>query len=245
MRRSRLRLAPLGALFLVCAGGVGAQEVEGGDLVADIDPAGATEVRAMYEVRPERTEAIPLLGLEVMGARVSSLEVRFLESGAWASVPIQRAPSGRLTATISIPGTERARSVVRIELRYRVDQPTPSGEGRFDHTIPILLVDHPPVGDRPELLTARWTLPDGYSVSESFPLVPLDPAIVDGRRSYAITLPVVPSMLRIRGTRGARPFLTFGRLVDGTVVCVLLLLAGWGWREATSDRETRSGPAPE
>jgi len=233
VRRSRFRFVPLGALLLAFPAGLEAQEVESGDLLADIDPTGATEVRAVYHVRPERTEAIPLLGLEVMGARVSSLEVRFLEAGAWDAVPIRRAPSGRLEAAIPIPGTERGRPIVRIELRYRVEQASTSGDGDFDRTVPVLLVNHPPAGDRPELLTARWTLPDGYAVSESFPLVPLDPEIVDGRRSYTITLPVVPSMFRIRGRRGPRPFLTFGRLVDGTVVCVLLLLAG------------RSGPAPE
>jgi hypothetical protein len=113
---------------------------------------------------------------------------------------------------------------------YRVRQEAAVSAGGFDLVLPVLMVDWQPEDSREELFIADVGLPSSFGVVEHFPTVPLAVRAEGGSIRHALSLPVVPSFLRMRGRDGPRPVLTFGRMVDLGIVLFLVLLTGYGWR---------------
>jgi hypothetical protein len=141
----------------------------------------------------------------------------------------------------------------RFGMIYEVVQEREESGSGFDLALPVLMVDWNPVDSREELFTADLRLPESHGVVEVFPTVPVEVQDESAASLHSLSLPVVPSFLRLRGREGPRPVLTFGRIVDLGVGLILFFLGAFGWRMMrrsakpsgrTSGSENREGGAP-
>lgn len=227
-------------------------------------------VTLRYGLHRGGVDSIPLAGLEFFGRRVEgvtaedgqgrSLEVRLgpTASGGLAGAVILPAGAGdvaqaRLSLVlryrVSGPGVSTGAGTVTGTVRAAVTGPARAASGSsttpgsdFDAVIPVIRVDWPPEASREALFTARVSLPPDWSVVEVFPMVPREVAERDGERVHALSLPVVPSMVRLRGRVGDPPVLTLGRWVDLGVLSVILAAGLLGWRGLRRPRAGKGRP---
>jgi len=114
-----------------------------------------------------------------------------------------------------------------LHLSYRVEDPW-SGEGRV--TVPIPAVGWVPRDPVPRTFVARVTVPEGLTVTESFPT-----SVVGRPRGaeggvYEVALQGVPSVLLLRVVQGEAPFLNLERALDILVIATLLAMGVAGVR---------------
>jgi hypothetical protein len=103
-----------------------------------------------------------------------------------------------------------------------------SGDGRV--TVPIPAVSWIPRDPHPRTFVARVEVPEGLTVTESFPTsVVQRPRGAEGG-SYEMTLQGVPSMLVLRVVQGEAPFLNLERVLDILVIATLLVMGAAGVR---------------
>ena len=115
-----------------------------------------------------------------------------------------------------------------------------AGDGRFRVTLPVVLVDALPEGSPEDMFVMEVALPPAVSLWETFPA--LTSSATDPSPGVTrLSLPVIPSMIRLHGGRGSRPRLTLPLVVDLGVglAIVLLSLAGliWARRAATGPKQ--------
>lgn len=177
-------------------------------------------------------ESIPLLWLGYRGTQVEGLRATTVSdrAGAGRELDIVMDPSRARFGTLLLPPTPGTDPVFAFELTYQVVQESVQSGAGFDLVLPVLMVDWDPEDSREELFTAELSLPASYGVVEMFPTVPVEVQEAEAANLHILSLPVVPSFVRLRGREGDRPFLTFGRLVDLGVGLVLFFLAAFGWR---------------
>ena len=230
----RLRRAGAGALLglaLSQGGALGFQDplqgrVSGATLLVDVreDGVAAVHLEVVLEAPPS-IESVPLRAVTFGGRTPTATEVT--AGGRPLVVRWDETPAPLLAGRADLPPARGRRVVLTIayELPSRAEDPD-----RLDVWVPLVGVDWPPEGAPEGMFSARVTLPAGFAVEERFPTVPLDRSTAaDGRAVYALSLPAVPSMVRLRARRGAVP-LTFGARVDIALIGALLLLACVAWR---------------
>lgn len=216
------------ALALTPTGAAG-QGVLGGTWSAGWDSAGAPiVVEARYRLVPDTATTIPYLVVRFGTARVGGMRAAVDGSPVTAESMggSGRAERGRLRLPVGHGDT------VELVLRYRVHDVSAPGTEQFDLPVPVALVDWRPVAAREGFFSARFRLPEDHAVVDLFPTVPWERRSVGGRRSeLAFSLPVPPSLVRIRGQIGPAGLLTYGRRVDLAVGALVALLGIVAWRQ--------------
>jgi len=114
-----------------------------------------------------------------------------------------------------------------LHLSYRVEDPWSAG-GRV--TVPIPAVGWVPQDPVPRTFIARVTVPEGLTVTESFPT-----SVVGRPRGaeggvYEVALQGVPAVLLLRVVQGEAPLLNLERALDILVVATLLAMGVAGVR---------------
>lgn len=199
--------------------------VGGASVFVDVTAAGEASVALTYRIHiTPGTTSVPIRGVTFDGARPAAVRVS-AESRALAAEWVRTRPplvAGRVPLT---PGAEPG----ELSLAYELPGDGRSGSGMIDLRVPLLLVDWPPDEAREGMFSARISLPAGYTVVERFPTVPLvETSVPGGRTAVELSLPAIPSMLRLRARRGAAR-LTFAARVDVAVVLGLFALATLAW----------------
>ncbi|MGH7541180.1 MAG: hypothetical protein ACRELC_09290 [Gemmatimonadota bacterium] len=115
---------------------------------------------------------------------------------------------------------------------YRLPPRGDAGENELELDVPVLLLDWPPEAAPEGMFKARLAFPPGFAPVERFPTVPLlERRGAGGEVSeYELSLPVIPSLVRVRARLGGPRFLAFGASVDAVVIGALLVVGWIGWR---------------
>ncbi len=220
-------LIGLPAIATAAAGQVADEgwQVESALLVADMTRGdGGADVTARFTLRAgDGRGAKEPIQIELLGFGEATARVVSLEDGSalvlWPTVGTHRA------ASVHAPDTEWGEALT-LEFRYRVERATEFEDGTVRVRIPVLNGPSAPTSAEEDGFEARLLLPDGWSPTEAFPTGLK--RLPDG--DYAVSLPVVPSMVGFRaGTDGAwRPGVPM--LMDLLTISILAAFAAFGWR---------------
>ena len=197
-------------------------------LWVDVHDGGAATVMLEYLLdMPATVRTVPLRGIAFGG--VVPIAVSARADATEASISWMAAPLPALVATVGLPADASQQSSGSVRRRLTLRYELPTGPAGLDVRVPILLVDWPPFAAPEGFFTARLTLPPGTSIVERFPTVPLV-NVSDGRTDeYRMSLPAVPSVLRLRLRQGSDGP-TFAGVVDAAVVAGLFLLGLVAWK---------------
>jgi hypothetical protein len=165
------------------------------------------------------------------------------EDATGKPLPLALEPPGEhvLDGTLTLPAPAAGGAARTAVFRYRVARAGVSGTpraDRFDVSVPVALVRTRAGGSPEGFFAARVSLPEAWGIWESFPVARTEEHVADGLRHAQLTLPVVPSFVRLRGGTGDRPALGVPEAVDLGMAVVILLLSALGWRWAS--RQTRA-----
>lgn len=107
-------------------------------------------------------------------------------------------------------------------------------EGGWDEdgraTIPLVVPRWVPFEPLPETFTARIAVPEGLTVSSSFPTSVTKKPRPGSEGDYELGLQSVPAMLILRTEPGSGSFLTTERILDLVAILILLLMGASGLR---------------
>lgn len=222
----------------------GQSTIRGAILEADlIQGPGPIPVTLELDVRPD-SEAVdlPLTLLTPEDTRLSDLRASW-EGGDLSLRVLQLRPH-YWTGTVRLPvptetpatgdsGAEArslepaSRSPVTLRIAYRVDG---GWEGGRRIVVPVPAPTWVPEDPHPGTFRARVRVPEGLTVTESFPTsVVARPDGAEGG-TYEVALQGMPSMLVLRVAQGEAPALTLEGVLDVLVVMVLVLMGLAGLR---------------
>ena len=152
----------------------------------------------------------------VAQVRAAPLRVRVV---LWPATGSRRSATVGLGASVGVGRSSQT-------FEYRVDSAVREEAGALRAHVPVLSVSLPPATDSGDVFLAVVTVPENWSVVEGFPT-----GLRERERGvYDVALPVVPSVVSLRGrTDGAwRP--GFNLIVDLLAVVILLAFGLVGWR---------------
>lgn len=221
--RRPLRLA-LGALLLLPGSLFAQGSLADGVLEARLPPEGGPlPVALEYRLLPEAGAGeVPFTILTPESTRVTALRA----SWGGGDLPLQireLRPHYWSGALAPLPGEDP----FTLHLSYTVEEGW-SREGRV--TVPILAVGWAPREPHPRTFVARVRVPEGLTVTQSFPTSVVDrPRGAEGGL-YEVALQGVPSMLVLRVVRGDAPLLNLERTLDLLVLVTLLAMGIAGVR---------------
>jgi len=195
--------------------------VESAVLTVDLTAGdGSASVRVEYRLSghaPGAAIPIQLLGFGV----ATTDEVRV---GALDPVVLWPTSGTLRVATVRSWGSAEGEAS-RFALEYDVLEAVEQSGDAFVVRVPIVVVKLPPVEEADELFRARVRLPAAWRVADGFP----SGFRADGD-DYSVSLPVVPSVVRLRGRVDGRWRPGLPLVVDLLVVSILLAFAFRGWR---------------
>jgi hypothetical protein len=204
-------------------------------LTLDVAPSGVS-VRAEYELsldgsapfaEVELLEHEGATGVEVLGPGGRRLDLR-TASGTrrTGTVDLASVAVGGAVAGGAAAGGAAAGGSAALTFRYDVPGAVRLERGAFLVRVPVLSVSLPPAADVGDVFSATVRVPEGWTVSDGFP----SGLRGDGLGGYATTLPVVPSMVSVRGRSDGswRPGVNL--IVEILAGACLLGFAYLGWR---------------
>jgi hypothetical protein len=170
----------------------------------DVAPSDVS-VRAEYElalegdagfVEVELLEREGATDIEVLGPGGRPLDLR-TASGTrrTGTVDLASAAVDGTAAGGGAAGGSAAGGTASLTFHYDVRGAVRLEGGAFLVRVPALSVSLPPAADAGDVFSATVRVPEGWTVSDGFPSGLRD----DGLGGYATTLPVVPSMVSVRG----------------------------------------------
>lgn len=205
------------------------ERIRGATLSVRVERDAPVRVELGYELALDPgTRELPLRGIAFRGAVPERVTAR--AGGAPAPVRIDATAPPLLSGAVEIPAGSVADGTLSLALLYQISRPFMPEQDRFDLAVPIPIPDRPPVGAPERLFVAEVRLPPGFALVERFPTVPVVRRMEGEVPVYELSLPVVPSLLRVRGRSGPPPLVTFGQALDIGVIGALLILGLVGWR---------------
>lgn len=192
-------------------------------------------VLSIFTLRPDRgAREIPLSLLSPEPIRLLSLRVlmdgREMESdrGEDSAFFLERVREHYWEGSVQLPpGNPGPRDSITLQISYAVEG------GWKDHrraTIPLVVPRWVPFEPLPETFTARIAVPEGHTVTGSFPTSVTEKPEAGRAGNYELGLQGVPAMLILRTEIGNGPLLTLERILDLCVVLVLLIMGAAGVR---------------
>lgn len=201
--------------------GAAGQSVDAARLAVDLTAGdGSAAVRVEYEltIGGAREVTVELLAPEGVSAR----DVR---TSAGETVELRAAGGLLRRATVPLPPPGAPRAPTRLELAYRLDGAVRADRGGVRARVPVLSVALPPAAGG-EVFRASVRVPSAWSVSEAFPagLRETAPGV------WEAGLPVVPSLVSVRGRSDGRWRPGPGLIVELATAAILLAFLALGWR---------------
>jgi hypothetical protein len=226
-----LLTAHLAAATSAAAQGV----VRAARLTVDVAQSGVS-VQAEYELALEgdaglaEVELLEHAGttdIEVLGPGGRPLDLR-TASGTrrTGTLDLASAVAGGAVARGAAAGGAAADGAASLTFRYDVPGAVLLEGGAFLVRVPVLSVSLPPAPDAGDVFSATVRVPEGWKASEGFPSGLRD----DGLGGYATTLPVVPSMVSVRGRSDGTWRPSVNLIVEILAGAFLAGFALLGWR---------------
>lgn len=100
--------------------------------------------------------------------------------------------------------------------------------------VPLIFLPFTPRSTQDNLFRATIHVPHEFELVDSFPTVIDDSHQVASENVYEVTLPVIPSMLRLDVAKISKGRVGTTEILDAFVIGVLLLLGIIGWRKRKS-----------
>lgn len=227
--RKRLRRGAVGALVVAVLlsgpAALAAPSLETG--AADIAVQGdEVTVRVQYRLQNDdpKVTAIPLTVLRFAGTTIEDLRVRTAGGETISFDTEENGPA----LNVQVPVTQTG--ALDLVAEYRVHGAVSGNEsGVRQLTVPILAPKWGPAGQG-EVFEARLELPGEANFVEGFPVAPTAIESGEGKTTLVYRLPIAPAMIRAVVTAGAIPFWTLQRVLDVTVLLVLIAGAVVGYR---------------
>jgi hypothetical protein len=200
----------------------GQAAVSAAHLAADLRGTdGTASVTIQYELLG--ADDLEVVNLELLGfGPAFADEVSVVEGERLVLSPMSGSRRG--AAATLLPSGDGARK--QIVLEYRALSAVELRGGAVRVRIPVVTVSLPPATDSAEVFTATLDLPRAWRVQEGFPssLREREPGV------YVATLPVVPSVVSLRGNTDGiwRPSVIL--LADLVIALVMAWVALAGWR---------------
>lgn len=200
----------------------GQATVRAAHLTADLRGTdGSASVTIRYELLG--ADELEVVDLELLGFGPAFADTVSVVDGARLLLRPVSGSRRRATARLPPAGDAARKQVV---LEYRALSAVELRDGTVRVRIPLVTVSLPPATDSATVFTATLDLPETWDVAEGFPssLREREPGI------YEATLPIVPSVVSLRGrTDGTwRPSVVL--LADLMTALVLAWVALAGWR---------------
>lgn len=186
-------------------------------------PSGEIVVELRYRiVNTGTSDRIPISWLRVAQTRLSDVRA------TWDDAPATMAwepGQGRVRrGTVDVAYPQAGSAVTELALEYVVSQASDTEDNALSIHVPLIQVDLKPEESRADVFVAEIVIPHGMSLVESFPVGAAAMAAASEDVRYQITLPVVPSFLRLELREGDSVF-TLPRVVDGVMVSLVVLLS--------------------
>ncbi len=212
--------------------------VRSAELEAEVGRDGSSAlVRVVYTLD---VPAVTPLRIQLLGfgeARTSVVWLGDARQGTWLELDPGEGSMRTAAYTLNLAAPD---SAFRLEVRYRLRRALKTEGPSAEAVLPVLVVALPPAPDAGEVFQARVALPEGWRLLDAFPsgLRAGTPG-ADGVRYASVSLPVVPSVVRVRArTDGAwRPGLPF--VLDVGAVLALVIFAGVGFRYLSARQGAR------
>ncbi len=203
----------------------GQTTVQSALIYADLSPDdGGADVRVEYVLDVQGT---PELRFELLGFGPATTNAFWLgEPRTGTEIPLDAEVGSMRAASFRLTLYE-PNEPYHIVALYRIEDAVQRDGDDLLVRVPVLSLAFPPADGSTDLFRAELTLPAEWHVSEGFP-TRLE---ADGEGSYVVDLPVVPSMLGVRGRAdGAwRPGLPL--LIDCLMGAIILAFGLVGWRQ--------------
>ena len=135
------------------------------------------------------------------------------------SISLSENENGLLEITIPI-GT----AADDIELTYQVLN------NETSILVPLIFTPLTSGSTNENLFSATLKIPSSYELVESFPTVVEEVVQIENRNIYKIMLPVIPSLLKMKLSKGSGFKLSITQILDGVVITILVMLAIIGWK---------------
>jgi len=221
---------------VVLASGAAAQDRVGGGVVSAVmdvdltDPRGSATVEVAYLlVVPAAVSEVPLTVLSPEPVAVADLVVAGAE-GPWR-VDLPLSETVQRTGVARVPPADSARRL-ELRIRYTVRAAATLVGRDARYVVPVVAVGWPPPNPLPGTFRASVQLPAEMVAYEAFPTVLAGlGGGAAGPDAVALELSVLPAYVSLRARRGGAPLLTVPRVVDGSLMALLLILGIVGWRK--------------
>ena len=192
-------------------------------------------VVSSFTLRPDRdAHSIPVSLLSPEPIRLLSLRVLIdgheLESDGdeGSSFIFERVREHYWEGSAQLPPeTQGTRDSITLQISYSVEGGW-TEKGRA--TIPLIVPRWVPFEPLPETFTARIAVPEGLTVSGSFPTTVINKPDPGREGTYELGLQAVPAMLILRTEDGIGSPVTLERALDLVVVLILLVMGAAGIR---------------
>jgi hypothetical protein len=197
------------------------------DVVMEVDLVDETHAKATmeYNVHVQKgTEAIPFTLTTFWDAKVK--EINASSNNTAFEVDYQYSEDSLvITGNIILPGPAAENADVPITLEYIVENSLTHKNDDFKLTVPVAATSWPPLQAVPGVFTGTANLPQDTHVYESFPT---SPKVInqDDAVKATVSLQAIPSFISVNGTTGNPSFFSFNKMVDYTVILLILLGAG-------------------
>ncbi|MEQ8301951.1 MAG: hypothetical protein RIB47_01075 [Cyclobacteriaceae bacterium] len=97
--------------------------------------------------------------------------------------------------------------------------------------VPLIFPRMNNIPSNENLFSASISIPNNYRIVNSFPTVEAEAKPEGNQIVYDVTLPVIPSMLRVEVSKNGEVSLSTIDLLDGAVLVVLAIVGVAGWRK--------------
>jgi hypothetical protein len=210
-----------------------AQEPAGGTLIraelqVDLSRPGATaHVRIDYRLRvPPGTTRIPITALVSRPGTIADVSAHTPTRALTVELP--ESSTAQRSGFVHLPG-DRPDGVLTLVVEYEVARSITPARADVLYRVPLVAVDWPPADPLPGTFTGRAMVQPDIHVFESFPTTLAGPLGWTGRSVWAVELSVLPAYLTFRGRLYGPPTFTVPRVVDTSILVLLLLLGLLGW----------------
>jgi len=223
-------------LAAALASGAAAQDRAAGGVVSAVmevdltDPRGSAVVEVTYSLAvPAAVSEVPLTVLSPQPVAVEDLVVEGAE-GPWR-VDLPLSETVQRTGVARVAPADSARQL-ELRIGYSVRGAAAIVRRDVRYVVPVVAVDWPPPNPLPGTFRASVRLPRDMVAFEAFPtaLAGFGGGAADAG-AVALELSVLPAYVSLRARRGGAPVVTIPRVVDGSLIALLLVMGLVGWRK--------------